>query len=153
PANGSTLSGTTTVSATASDEIGVTKVEFYCDTGTLIGSSTPTPSQSVNASVTWNTTAVANGNHTIYVKAYDAAGNSATSSSASVAVNNSTSIPGQLQWVKGPTGGNTSSAAVAADRAGNVVSVGQFSGTVNLGAGSVSSTLGSSDAFVLKYDS
>lgn len=81
PANGATVSGTITVSATASDNVGVSRVEFSVD-GSLVGTSTASPYQ-----VSWNTTSVGNGGHTVTAKAFDAAGNSATSS-ASVTVSN-----------------------------------------------------------------
>ncbi|HEY8208327.1 MAG TPA: Ig-like domain-containing protein [Myxococcaceae bacterium] len=83
PTAGSTVSGNVTVSANASDNVGVTSVEFYVDGTTLIGTDTTAP-----YSVTWNSTTVANGSHTLTAKAYDAAGNSATSSGVTVTVNN-----------------------------------------------------------------
>jgi hypothetical protein len=64
--------------------VGVTKVEFYVD-GALNGTATSSPYTS-----SWNTTALTNGSsHTIYSKAYDAAGNVGTSSTITVTVNNS----------------------------------------------------------------
>jgi serine protease len=85
PANGATVSGTISVAASASDNIGVTKVEFYLN-GTLAATDTSSP-----YSWSWNTTAVANGSHTLSSKAYDAAGNIGTSSNVTVTVSNSTS--------------------------------------------------------------
>jgi hypothetical protein len=84
PANGATVSGTVSVTASASDNVGVTKVEFYLD-GALQVTDTATP-------YTWsfNTTTVANGSHTLQTKAYDAAGNVGSSSTISVTVSNST---------------------------------------------------------------
>jgi hypothetical protein len=61
--------GTVQVTATASDNRGVERVEFY-DGSTLLGTDSTAP-----YSVSWNTTAVSNGGHTLYAKAYDAAGN------------------------------------------------------------------------------
>jgi subtilisin family serine protease len=84
PANGSTVVGTITLAATASDNVGVTRVDFYDGTA-LIGSSTSAP-----YSVSWNTTGVANGSHTLTSRAFDAAGNSGTSAGVSVTVNNTT---------------------------------------------------------------
>jgi chitodextrinase len=72
PADGSTVSGTVGVSATASDDTGVTKVDFLVD-GSVASSSTAAP-----YGFSWDSTTVANGNHTLSSKAYDAAGNSAT---------------------------------------------------------------------------
>ncbi|MFN7942727.1 MAG: Ig-like domain-containing protein [Thermoanaerobaculia bacterium] len=82
PANGATVSGTTSVTASASDNVGVSSVEFYID-GALKGSDTSSP-----YSYSWNTTTYANGSHSIFSKAYDAAGNVGTSSTISVTVNN-----------------------------------------------------------------
>src|SRR5262249_12199295 len=82
PANGATVSGTTTVTASASDNVGVTKVEFYLDNA-LQSTSTAAPYQ-----WSWNTTTAANGSHALTTKAYDAAGNVGTSSADNVTVNN-----------------------------------------------------------------
>src|SRR6185436_14649317 len=70
PANGSTLTGTTVnINANATDNVGVTKVEFYVDNA---GQSTDMTSPYSYALIVGK---VAAGNHTIMVKAYDAAGN------------------------------------------------------------------------------
>ncbi|HVQ74134.1 MAG TPA: S8 family serine peptidase, partial [Candidatus Binatia bacterium] len=82
PASGATVSGTVTVSAAASDNVGVTKVEFLVD-GALVGTRTATP-----WSVGWNTTTKANGSRILTARAFDAAGNSTTSAGVSVTVNN-----------------------------------------------------------------
>jgi hypothetical protein len=82
PAAGSTVSGTVTVTATASDNVGVTKIELYVD-GTLLGSGTSSP-----FSAAWNTAGAANGAHSLTSKAYDAAGNVGTSSAVPVTVSN-----------------------------------------------------------------
>lgn len=82
PANGATVSGTTNVTASASDNVGVTKVEFYLD-GALQSTSTASP-----YSWSWNTTTVSNASHSLTSKAYDAAGNAGTSAAISVTVNN-----------------------------------------------------------------
>jgi hypothetical protein len=84
PANNATVSGTVTVSASASDNVGVVKVEFYIDS---VLSSTVTTSP---YNFSWNTTTVANGSHTIFSKAYDAANNVGTSATVTVTVSNST---------------------------------------------------------------
>jgi hypothetical protein len=83
PANGATVSGTVTISGTASDNVGVTKMEIYID-GTLRTSNT----NSTSLSYSWNTTTFSNGSHTIVSKAYDAAGNVGTSATVSVTVSN-----------------------------------------------------------------
>ncbi len=84
PANGATVSGTVSVTATASDNVGVTKMEIYID-GVLSNSNT----NATSLTFSWNTTAVANGSHTIQSKAYDAAGNVGSSTTITVTVSNS----------------------------------------------------------------
>ena len=93
PANGATVSATVPVSATATDNVAVAKVEFYRGT-TLIGTDTSASSGNVY-SVNWNTTQSPNGSHIITAKAYDTATptpNTATSQPRTVTVNNSLSI-------------------------------------------------------------
>ena len=76
-------SGTITLSASASDNVGVTSVEFYVD-GVLKGSDTTSP-----YSLTLNSATLANGSHTLTAKAYDAAGNVGTSAAAAFSISNS----------------------------------------------------------------
>jgi beta-lactamase superfamily II metal-dependent hydrolase len=82
PANNATVSGTTTVTATALDNVGVTKVEFYLDGGLQ---STDTTSPYIWS---WSTTGSTNGTHTLVTKAYDAALNVGTSATVTVTVSN-----------------------------------------------------------------
>jgi hypothetical protein len=82
PANGATVSGTTSVTASASDNVGVAKVEFYLD-GAIQSTDTASP-----YSWSWNTTASSNGSHALVAKAYDAAGNVGTSPTVTVTVSN-----------------------------------------------------------------
>jgi hypothetical protein len=84
PSN-STVSGTTNVTMSASDNVGVTKVELYIN-GALAYTGT-----SATSSYSWNTAAVANGSYTLLAKAYDAAGNVGQSASKSVTVSNQVS--------------------------------------------------------------
>jgi len=76
-----TAAGTVTVTATAADNVGVSRVEFYRN-GVLRSTDTSAP-------YSWapSITAASNGTYNISAKAYDAAGNVATSSSVSVTVN------------------------------------------------------------------
>jgi hypothetical protein len=83
PADGATVSGTVTITADASDNVGVSGVSFKVD-GVLVGADdTASP-----YSVSWASGSVANGSHTLSAVARDAAGNSATSTTVSVTVNN-----------------------------------------------------------------
>jgi len=83
-ASSSGTSGTITFNANASDNVGVTKVEFYVD-GALKGTDTASP-----WSYAFNSSGVSNGSHVLTAKAYDAAGNSATSAAVNFSVNNVT---------------------------------------------------------------
>src|SRR4029079_363464 len=82
PTNGASVSGTITISANASDDCSVNRVEFFVD-GNLIGTDNSSP-----YSISWNTTTVSNGNHSLTTIAYDTANKSTTSASVSVNVNN-----------------------------------------------------------------
>lgn len=86
PAAGATISGTTPVTASASDAVGVTKVEFYLD-GVLKATDSTSPYE-----WSWDTTTVANASYGLSSKAYDAAGNVGTSATVSVTVSNVTGI-------------------------------------------------------------
>ncbi|HOJ50681.1 MAG TPA: PHB depolymerase family esterase [Spirochaetota bacterium] len=83
PTNGSTVSGTVTITATASDNVGVTKVEFYIN-NTKVGEDTTSPYE-----YNWDTTGYSNGTYSLKAVAYDAAGNSAIDNDTSVTVSNS----------------------------------------------------------------
>ncbi|MEW6294825.1 MAG: Ig-like domain-containing protein [Candidatus Diapherotrites archaeon] len=86
PQNNSTVSGTVTVNADASDNLGVSKVEFYIDDDNIPKLTDTTAPYSYQ----WDTTTYSNAPHTIKVKAYDAADNNA---SASIAVTVSNNLP------------------------------------------------------------
>jgi subtilisin family serine protease len=83
PAQNARVRGTVPISATASDNLGVERVEFYVG-GTLLGTSTTAP-----YGVSWDTTAVANGGVTLTTRAYDAAGNVTVSAGRAITVDNS----------------------------------------------------------------
>ncbi len=101
PVAGATVSGTVTLTASASDNVGVTKVEFFVNS-TRIGTDTAAP-----YSLAWNSTTVVNGTYTITSKAFDMAGNVTTSAGVTVTVNNPTcSITQQLLGNAGFEGGN-----------------------------------------------
>ncbi|MEX0616988.1 MAG: Ig-like domain-containing protein [Candidatus Woykebacteria bacterium] len=83
PTNGTTVSGTVNISTTATDNVGVTRVEFYLDnSGAALCTDTTAP-----YTCSWDSRSVTNGNHTVATKAYDAANNQA-SQTVSVNVNN-----------------------------------------------------------------
>lgn len=90
PAAGASLGGTVTLNASATDNVGVTKVEFLVDSK-IVGSSTTSP-----YSVSWDTTTVTNGSHNLSARAYDAAGNTSSTANVSVSVSNSTASTGGI---------------------------------------------------------
>lgn len=91
PANGATVSGTVTVNASASDNVGVTQMQLFID-GTLVASNTTATSLSFS----WSTLSVPDGSHTIVSKASDAAGNVGTSATITVTVSNGTPTTSEL---------------------------------------------------------
>ncbi len=84
PAASATVSGASVaVTATAADAVGVSGVQFLLDGANLGAEDT-----SAAYGVTWDTTAVANGSHSLTAIARDAAGNQRTATAVSVLVNN-----------------------------------------------------------------
>jgi len=81
PAAG-TISGTTAVTATATDALAIAKVEFFAN-NVSIGSATASP-----YTVQWDTTTVANGAYSLKAIGRDVNGNVATSAAVAVTVNN-----------------------------------------------------------------
>jgi hypothetical protein len=79
-------SGTITLAATATDNIGVARVEFLVD-GVLKGTVAAAP-----YSMTLDSTTLANGSHGLVAKAYDAAGNVGTSTTVSFSISNTSGV-------------------------------------------------------------
>ncbi len=122
PSNGAYVRSTITLEASASDSgSGVSKVVYYYDSVTSsneIGSSTTSP-----YSVSWDTTAVSDGSHTIYAVAYDEVGNT-KQTSINVTVDNtppsvSFSSPSDGSYVKG----TVTVEATASDATSGIASV------------------------------
>lgn len=122
PAAGETISGTTSVAATAADNTngkGVAKTELYID-GTLKTTDTTSP-----YSFSLDTTTLTNASHVITVKAYDAATvpNVTTSASVTVTVDNtdrtSPTAPANLR----STGATQTTVALAWDASTDNVGV------------------------------
>jgi hypothetical protein len=104
PASGSIVSGSVNVQVSASDNVGVTKIELYVD-NVLADISSQVP-----LSFAWDTTGLANGLHTLHSLAYDSAGNTGASSDVSVDVENNVAtstdtIPPTAQ-IMSPTNGS-----------------------------------------------
>lgn len=83
------VSGAVQLRATASDNLTVTDVQFLVD-GSVVGHAT---SGSPAYSMTWDSTVVSNGVHSLTTRARDAAGNSAASVAVAVTVSNGSTSP------------------------------------------------------------
>jgi hypothetical protein len=89
PASGATVSGASvTISANASDNVGVLGVQFKLDGANLGAEDLAAP-----YSLSWDTTGTANGSHTLTAVARDLAGNQSTATTISVTVSNAASVP------------------------------------------------------------
>src|SRR5205085_1293614 len=101
PSEGTTISGSVTVSATATDNVGVAGVQFKLDGVNLGAEATTAP-----YSIAWNTATAANGSHTLTAVARDAAGNVKTSTPVNVVVSNGgTGDPGLTVAITAPPDG------------------------------------------------
>jgi hypothetical protein len=134
PANNATVSGTVTVSATASDNAGVTSVQFQLNGVNLGSADTSAP-----YSLSWNTTGAGNGTHTLRAIARDAAGNTTTSGTRVVTVNNAstdTTAPTVSLTAPSSNASVSSNVTVSASASDNVgVAAVQFTlNGVNLGS-------------------
>jgi hypothetical protein len=141
PASGASLSGTVAVTATASDAVGVTSVQFQLDGQALGAADTSSP-----YSANWDTTTAPDGPHTLTAIARDAAGNATTSAARTVAVHNTGLVAAY--------GFNEASGATATDQ------IGLHNGTLQGGAarvttgrfGNAVSFDGTDDAVTVPHD-
>lgn len=114
PADGASVRGTVTVTAIASDNVGLSKVELYLDgvLHTTLGSAPYT--------LSWNSTLISDGNHAWLAKAYDTAGNVTNSAAVTVMVDNiDTEAPSvSLSGVGNALSGTVTLNASASDNTG-----------------------------------
>ena len=102
PTSGASVSGTVTMTASASDNVGVAGVQFLLDGVNLGAEATAAP-----YSAPWDTTTASRGSHALTAVARDAAGNRATSAPVSVTVVSASPIvlenqqPGSGNWQMG----------------------------------------------------
>jgi hypothetical protein len=127
PANGASVSGTTvTVSATASDNIGVVGVQFKLDGTNLSAEDTTSP-----YSIVWNSTTVPDGSHALTAVSRDAAGNTTTSTAVTVTVNNAppptASLSSNKPWLYI---GNSATLTWSSTNATSCTASGAWSGTL-----------------------
>ncbi len=99
PSSGATVNGIVTVTANASDNIGVTRVDLYVN-GAFYSSDTQSP-----YAFSWDTTPLGNANATLAAHAYDAAGNKGVSSGVSVKVQNFTDVTPPIVSISNPAAG------------------------------------------------
>ncbi len=78
PTDSTTVAGTVAITATATDDVAVSKVEFRVD-GSLLAIDSSAP-----FSTNWNTDSAFSGSHIVEAKAFDAAGNVSPADSAQV---------------------------------------------------------------------
>lgn len=88
PTNGQSLTGSVTMTSTASDASGIASVAFLVD-GVVVNTDTASP-----YSYAWNSAGVANGSHTVAARATDKANNTATTTAINVTVNNTVACTG-----------------------------------------------------------
>jgi Bacterial Ig domain len=105
PAAGSSVAGTVSVTASATDNVGVTAVEFLLDA--VVQATDTTPPYAWN----WNTATASNGSHSLTSRAADAAGNTATSAAVLVTANNDTQPP--TTAITAPTAGSSVAGTVS----------------------------------------
>ena len=128
PAAGASVSGVVNISATASDNIGVTGVQFQLD-GANLGSEDTTNSYSFS----WDSKTASNGLHVLGAVARDAAGNTSTTA-LTVTVNNQAAAP-TLSLTANPTSieaGKSSTLSWSSSNATSCVASGAWSGNKNL---------------------
>jgi len=106
PANGATISATTTVSCNAADDVGVASVQLQIDGANVGSAGTGAP-----YTFALSTASYANGSHTLRAIARDAAGNQTTSGAVTVNISNSTGGSGS------GTGANTVSVSASVPNA------------------------------------
>jgi Concanavalin A-like lectin/glucanases superfamily/Domain of unknown function (DUF1929)/Bacterial Ig domain/IPT/TIG domain/Kelch motif len=112
PSNGASVSGAVTVSANATDNVGVAGVQFLLDGAPLGAEDTTSP-----YSLSWNSATVANGAHTLSARARDAVGNTTTSAAVMVTVSNAPDTTPPTVAMTAPAEGATVSGSVTVSAA------------------------------------
>lgn len=140
PANGATVSGDVTIAATASDDIGVARVDFLLDGG-LLGSDTAAP-----YSTLWNSATAGSGAHVLLARATDLAGNTGTSSAVNVNVSGGQTSPVTVQFANE----DANDGYVKATATGGTPAVGTLESSLGLAIGR--GTDGKFNRAVLSFD-
>jgi hypothetical protein len=125
PANNATLSGTTTITASATDNVAVASVQFKVDNTNLGAAVLSAP-----YSTALSTTTLTSGNHILTAVATDTSGNATTSAAVTVNVSNTVAAPSitSLNPTSGPVGASVTISGVnlGATQAASTV---KFNGT------------------------
>jgi glucose/arabinose dehydrogenase/PKD repeat protein len=114
------VAGTVSVTASASDNVGVAGVQFLLDGNTLAAEDPTSP-----YSVSWNTTTAVQGIHTLAAQARDAAGNSTVTAPVTVTVDNQAPT-GTVAINNGAPATNTRNVTLALSASDAVTSVTQM---------------------------
>ena len=122
PLAGATVSGTVPVTATATDNVGVTSLQIQLDGINLGAAGTSSP-----VTVSWNTTLSAAGSHRLSAIASDLAGNVGTSADVLVTVNNAAAPPPALVTVPNVVGQTQATAQTNITNAGLVFAINRAS--------------------------
>src|SRR5205807_1776345 len=115
PAGGTPVSGTISVTASASDNVGVVGVQFKLDGANLGAEDTTAP-----YAVSWNTTTASNASYTLTAVARDGAGNTTTAAAVTVTVFNDTTPPTVSITAPSTGAAVSSTVTVTADAADDV---------------------------------
>src|SRR5690349_2714910 len=152
PANNATVSGSVTVSGTASDTVSVSSVQLSVDNGAYSNASGTT-----SWSYSLNTASLSNGSHTLTAKTTDLAGVSATSSPVNITVSNGATASDCTLFASasGNDGNSGTSAsapktftgAASASQPGSVVCL--LSGTYNMGSTFYPPTSGTPSSWIV----
>jgi hypothetical protein len=119
PTSGAHVKGKIKIVATASDNVGVTSVQFQVDGNNLGSPDTLSP-----YTIVWNTSGVAQGYHTLTAIARDKAGNATTSAPVTVIIGTVTAdaTPPTVS-ISSPLGGTVSATVTVSANAGDNVGV------------------------------
>lgn len=127
PTGGSTLSGFTILTASASDNYGVASVQFMVD-GNPIGS----PITASPYSLTYNTMGLVDGSHTITAKATDLAGLTTTSSTVNVTTYNNSGGTGTVTFQQGVANYNYTKDVSLSSQSNGTIAPSRTAADVNL---------------------
>ncbi len=142
PAAGAAVSGVVSVSASASDNVGVASVEFKAD-GVSLGVDSTAP-----YAASWDSRQTANGQHTLTTIARDAAGNTA-SASTTVNVSNTDTTPPSVSITSPAAGAAVSGIVSISASASDNVGV----ASVEFKADGVSLSVDSTASYAATWDS